>query len=205
MNLVASPFPPWSKGQCLAPSTDGRGPSQAQDCSTPMRVGGRKEKAPDSSAPSSEEQGATSHDSRRPAAKPYSLTPPSPGSVYSTEIQGSTPLLSIALVEQRHQSLDTRSITSTGTSERAVTLKMPSLAESIVRHRGGGPTRQRGRQSLSAMHWTGHEGLLSAYCKPGATIESFQAAEMKHQPSPRSILFIQYQREAAERLPMCLL
>ena len=129
MNLVASPFPPWSKGQCLAPSTDGRGPSQAQDCSTPMRVGGRKEKAPDSSAPSSEEQGATSHDSRRPAAKPYSLTPPSPGSVYSTEIQGSTPLLSIAFVEQRHQSLDTRSITSTGTSERAVTLKMPSLAE----------------------------------------------------------------------------
>ena len=35
-------------------------------------------------------------------------------------------------------------------------------------------------------NWTRHEGLLSAYCKPGATIESFQATEMKFQPSPRS-------------------
>ena len=110
-----------------------------------MRVGGRKEKAPDSSAPSSEEQGATSHDSRRPAAKPYSLTPPSPGRNIQPRYRGVRRCWASFLFLQRHQSLDTRSITSTGTSERAVTLKMPSLAESIV----GADQLLRGRQSLS--------------------------------------------------------
>ena len=33
---VASLFPPWSEGQCLAPSTDGRGPSRAD--SAPRRA-----------------------------------------------------------------------------------------------------------------------------------------------------------------------
>ena len=35
---VASLFPPWSEGQCLAPSTDGRGPSRAHKRSTPKET-----------------------------------------------------------------------------------------------------------------------------------------------------------------------
>ena len=35
---VASLFPPWPEGQCLAPSTDGRGPSRADNASRRLRL-----------------------------------------------------------------------------------------------------------------------------------------------------------------------
>ena len=36
---VASPFPPWPEGQCLAPSADGRGPSRADIAPRRERAG----------------------------------------------------------------------------------------------------------------------------------------------------------------------
>ena len=107
--------------------------------------------------------------------------------------------MSIALVEHRHQSLDTRSITSTGTSERAVTLKMPSLAKSIVRHRGGRTNSYEADNPFQPCIGPDTKGSSQHIVSRVQRSNSFQAAEMKHSTLAPLILSNQHQRGATER------
>ena len=116
---VASHFPPWPEGQCLAPSADGRGPSRAKNA--PRRRGWNfsrpraKNGGPPAKAVRAWQRGHTP----RPRPKIQ------PGNRGSRRFRASP-------AEGRRLSRVTRSSTSVGTSERAVTRKSPGLVATSI-------------------------------------------------------------------------
>ena len=122
--LVASLFPPWPKGQCLAPLADGRGPSRAEEYSTQMRTHHRnveKIKRLPQRRHRTKNRGLPSGNPGRNCI--YKLTPPYPGESFN-RVAGECAVVERLLSESpKRPSRFTRSITSGGTSEGAVTHK----------------------------------------------------------------------------------
>ena len=138
---VASLFPPWSEGQCLAPSTDGRGPSRAHKRSTP------KETRRFYPARSNEEQGTVREGSPGQMGSRthhrHSVARTRPRDRGSHRSKG------YRSRRAHRQSRVARSISSAKTSDRAETLTWPSPARASVR---GGPRVETARVAPYASH-----------------------------------------------------
>ena len=105
--LVASLFPPWPKGQCLAPLADGRGPSRAEEYSTQMRTHHRnveKIKRLPQRRHRTKNRGLPSGNPGRNCI--YKLTPPYPGESHSTELQGNAPLWNVCFRKAQNARVD---------------------------------------------------------------------------------------------------
>ena len=90
---VASPFPPWPEGQCLAPSADGRGPSRAE-------IAPRRERAGSESKTPSITLGRSARAGCREATSRGMILDLHHRHSASTEVQGNAPLLSVTRGEK---------------------------------------------------------------------------------------------------------
>lgn len=132
---VASLFPPWSEGQCLAPSTDGRGPSRADNAPRRSRL---------QILPRALGRKARDHREAVREIDGISHTPPTLGH-RGPRGRGSHRSMGRRSGRARHRSRVARTVASVKTRDRAVTRTWPSLSTSI---RGGHSERPRAAPSL---------------------------------------------------------